>query len=106
MEHEARLEAWLGAVRGSEWFQRAGGRDHLFPVGDINMGWGCQHHLPEVRDLLGNGFSGTFEMNGAWLGNWPMVSKTIASISEVNLGFASHGPSFIVHACQKCIDLN
>ena len=44
-ENEARLARWRAAVHDSKWFQRHGGADHLFSLGDCNPGWAVEHGI-------------------------------------------------------------
>jgi hypothetical protein len=76
-QHQKRLDNWVAALRASPWFRRRGGEDHLFSVGDLNPGWSAESGMPQVKAVLSRGYTGTFEMNGAWSGEWD-VNRMIA----------------------------
>jgi len=76
-QHQKRIGNWIAALQASPWFRRHGGADHLFSVGDLNPGWSAAAGMPQVKAVLHRGYTGTFEMNGAWSGDWD-VNRMIA----------------------------
>jgi len=76
-QHQKRIDNWVAALQASPWFRRHGGADHLFSVGDLNPSWSAAAGMPQVKAVLHRGYTGTFEMNGAWSGDWD-VNRMIA----------------------------
>ena len=74
--HDERLDGLVAALKRDPYFQKNGGRDHVFGYSSWNPGVAKGIGLWRISKLLKQGHFGVFEVNNAWIAaNQPQAGR-------------------------------